>query len=536
MNPKSLINLILIFLNCNNLYSKFYCLNSKNKIVAIDDQIFKEVNTNLVNTPGTTIYNNILIIGCGAVAQCLLPILVKELNIKPNQITILDFVDNKYKITDLIEQGLIYKQIKITKENYKDILKNNLNSGDILIDLSCYIGTIDLLKWCYENNIRYLNTSIELWDISQNMKDKDIQNFTLYARHMAIKDLLLSWGNNNGPTAILDHGANPGLVSHFTKQAIEDIAYKIILEKPTDYRINEIKLALNSKNFAKLAQLEGIKVIHISEKDTQISLIPKKPNEFVNTWSIPGLYEEATAPAELGWGTHEKKLPKGIIFHKTGPKNQVCLESQGLDTIVRSWVPSGEILGMVIRHGEAFSISDRLTVWENQKAIYRPTVNYAYCICDAALSSLYELKMRQFEIQENIRIMSNDILQGEDELGVLLMGHDYNAWWIGSILDIKEARKLVPNQNATTVQVAISAVAAIKYMINHPNNGVCLPDDLDHKEILDFAKPYLGKFLSISTDWTPLKRKASYFSYNKNIINPKDIWQFTTFLVNNCNY
>jgi homospermidine synthase len=536
MKPKSLINLILIFLNCNNLYSKFYCLNSKNKIVAIDDQIFKEMNSSPVNTPGTTIYNNILIIGCGAVAQCLLPILVKELNIKPNQITILDFVDNKYKITDLIEQGLIYKQIKITKENYKDILKNNLNPGDILIDLSWYIGTIDLLKWCYENNIRYLNTSIELWDISQNMKDKDIQNFTLYARHMAIKDLLLSWGNNNGPTAILDHGANPGLVSHFTKQAIEDIAYKIILEKPTDYRINEIKLALNSKNFAKLAQLEGIKVIHISEKDTQISLIPKKPNEFVNTWSIPGLYEEATAPAELGWGTHEKKLPKGIIFHKTGPKNQVCLESQGLDTIVRSWVPSGEILGMVIRHGEAFSISDRLTVWENQKAIYRPTVNYAYCICDAALSSLYELKMRQFEIQENIRIMSNDILQGEDELGVLLMGHDYNAWWIGSILDIKEARKLVPNQNATTVQVAISAVAAIKYMINHPNNGVCLPDDLDHKEILDFAKPYLGKFLSISTDWTPLKRKASYFSYNKNIINPKDIWQFTTFLVNNCNY
>ena len=61
-------------------------------------------------------------------------------------------------------------------------------------------------------------------------------------------------------------------------------------------------------------------------------------------------------------------------------------------------------------------------------------------------------------------------------------------------------------------------------------------DDLDHKEILDFAKPYLGKFLSMSTDWTPLKRKASYFSYNKNIINPKDIWQFTTFLVNNCNY
>ncbi len=32
MKTKSLINLILIILNCNNLYSKFYYLNSKNKI------------------------------------------------------------------------------------------------------------------------------------------------------------------------------------------------------------------------------------------------------------------------------------------------------------------------------------------------------------------------------------------------------------------------------------------------------------------------------------------------------------------------
>ena len=489
---------------------------------------------NFININSTIVYNNnILIIGCGAIAQCVLPILVKELKINPNQITILDFVDNKFKITDLIEQGLSYKQIKITQENYQNILTDNLNPGDILIDLSWDIGTIDLLKWCREHNIRYLNTSVELWDAYQNLKGKEVQEFTLYARQMAIKDLLLSWGNNNGPTAILDHGANPGLVSSLTKQAIEDIAYRIISEKPTDQRIDEIKLALNCKNFAKLSQLEGIKVIHISEKDTQISSIPKKPNEFVNTWSIPGLYEEGIAPAELGWGTHEKNLPKGINFHKIGPKNQVCLESQGIDTIVRSWVPSGEILGMVIRHGESFSISDKLTVWENQKAIYRPTVHYAYCVCDATLSSLYELKMRQFEMQENIRIMNNDIIQGEDELGVLLMGHDYNAWWIGSVLDINEARKLVPNQNATTIQVAVSVVAAINYMINHPNNGVCLPDDLDHREILDFVKPYLGKFLSISTQWTPLKRKDSYLSYNKSIIKPEDLWQFTTFLVTN---
>jgi homospermidine synthase len=33
------------------------------------------------------------------------------------------------------------------------------------------------------------------------------------------------------------------------------------------------------------------------------------------------------------------------------------------------------------------------------------------------------------------------------------------AWWIGSLLDIHEARQLVPHQNATTLQVAISITA-----------------------------------------------------------------------------
>jgi homospermidine synthase len=43
---------------------------------------------------------------------------------------------------------------------------------------------------------------------------------------------------------------------------------------------------------------------------------------------------------------------------------------------------------MIVRHGEAFTISDKLTVWEGGKAIYRPTVHYAYCPCDAAIASL----------------------------------------------------------------------------------------------------------------------------------------------------
>ena len=70
---------------------------------------------------------------------------------------------------------------------------------------------------------------------------------------------------------------------------------------------------------------------------------------------------------------------------------------------------------MVVRHGEAFSISDRLTVWEDGKAVYRPTVHYAYCPCDAAINSLHELEMRQYKLQEKQRIMNDEIIKGADD-------------------------------------------------------------------------------------------------------------------------
>ena len=84
----------------------------------------------------------------------------------------------------------------------------------------------------------------------------------------------------------------------------------------------------------------------------------------MNTWSVEGFYEEGVAPAELGWGTHEKRLPPNAYVHRGfGPRNQICLAQPGMETWVRSWVPCGETIGMVIRHGEAFTMSDHLTVW-----------------------------------------------------------------------------------------------------------------------------------------------------------------------------
>ncbi len=474
----------------------------------------------------------LLVIGCGSVSQCAVPLILKLIEMPADKVTIMDFVDNRERIKDALAKGVKYVTEKITRENFTQVLKKYTGPGDMIMDLAWNIDCIAIVQWCHLNNVLYVNTSVEEWNPYKDSERNKPAKYTLYSRHMELRRMLNAWKNNTGSTAIVDHGANPGLVSHFTKHALIDIAKKILEEKPGDPRKKELEDCLRNKNFAKLAEIEGVKTIHISERDTQITDRPKQVNEFVNTWSIEGFFEEGVAPAELGWGTHERYIPKNAFFHEIGPKNQICLSTLGMKTWVRSWVPCGEITGMVVRHGEAFGISDRLTVWENGKAVYRPTVHYAYCPSNAAINSLHELEMRQFKLQEKQRIMSDEIIDGRDELGVLLMGHDFTSWWCGSILDIHRARRLVPHQQATTLQVAISVVAAALWMIKNPKRGFLLPDDLEHEPILEVSMPYIKPFISRAVDWTPLKNmntKFTKFDYHKP--KEEDVWQFTTFLV-----
>lgn len=132
-------------------------------------------------------------------------------------------------------------------------------------------------------------------------------------------------------------------------------------------------------------------------------------NEFVNTWSPPGFLSEAVVPAELGWGTHEKELPPNALVHEDGSGNMIAIKSKAVNVQVRSWVPlphdTGDIIGMAIPHGEDYTLSASLTVWSEGKAIYRPTVHYAYCPCDAAIASIHELRMRGYQLQPRTRIM-----------------------------------------------------------------------------------------------------------------------------------
>lgn len=474
----------------------------------------------------------VLVVGCGAVSRCLQPLLLRHLDMDVSKLTVIDMNDMAAQIPDTIGAGATFRRYEITPESFAtDALSEFVGDGDLLINLAWNIDAGAIIGWCQQHGVMYLDTSVEEWDPYREVERP--QERTLYHRHVALREQAASWPTD-GPTAVVEHGANPGLVSHWVKRALIEIATEMLdgaageLDPDRRARLAD---ALTGRDFATLAMETGTTVIHISERDTQISADPKRPGEFVNTWSVDGFHEEGVAPAELGWGTHEDRLPEHAFAHTGGPENQIGIAKPGIDTLVRSWVPTtGPIIGMVVRHGEAFTISAALTVERDGHAVYRPTVHYAYLPTDAAMASLHECRMSGYQLQDAKRIMTDDITEGMDELGVLLLGHDLNGWWVGSQLGIDEARALVPHQNATTLQVAASILGAVAWMIDNPKRGLCVPDDLDHEAVLAVADAYLGPCPSVQTDWRPSPNDLDPLAEFRPPVNAAP-WSFAEFLV-----
>ena len=124
---------------------------------------------------------------------------------------------------------------------------------------------------------------------------------------------------------------------------------------------------------------------------------------------------------------------------------------------------------------------------------FRPTCHYAYHPCNDAVLSFHELFGAGGRMPDGQHVLDEDeIVDGRDELGVLLYGHARNAYWFGSQLTIEEARQLAPHQNATGLQVTSAVLAGIVWALENPDAGIVETDDMDHERCLEVQLPYLG--------------------------------------------
>ena len=149
-----------------------------------------------------TFSKRILFVGFGAVARCTMPILLKHIDVDPRRITIIDFDQNDEALRPWIARGMTYVKDKVARENLDSLLSKYLSAGDLLIDLAWNIDCNEILQWCHDRGVLYINTSVELWDPASPGHHP---RRTLYWRHERPAH---GEGRRRRAPLRLEHGAN----------------------------------------------------------------------------------------------------------------------------------------------------------------------------------------------------------------------------------------------------------------------------------------------------------------------------------------
>ena len=463
----------------------------------------------------------IVMIGFGSIGKGTLPLIEKHIAFDRAKFTVIAKDDKDRHLLD--ERQLRFIHLALTKKNYREVLTPLLTAGPgraLIVNVSVDTSSVDLMELCKDSTPSISTPWSSLGPASTPTRSCRRQRAP--TTRCASRCSNCAAAGRAASTAISCCGANPGMVSWFVKQALLDIA------ADTGLKVDE---AANAGGMgAADAEASGSRASISPSATPSARASPKPQGVFVNTWSVEGFVAEGLQPSELGWGTHEKVMPAGGFRHDFGSDAAIYLTRPGASTRVRSWTPTAEAqLGFLITHNESISIADYFTLKQNGKTLYRPTCHYAYHPCDDAVLSLHEMAGKQWKPQKDWQILSEDnIVDGIDELGVLLYGHAKNAYWYGSQLSIEETRDLAPYQNATGLQVTSAVLAGIIWMLENPDCGIVEADEMDFRRCLEVQRPYLGPVIGKYTDWTPLDRRGELFPED---VDRDDPWQFKNVLV-----
>ena len=462
----------------------------------------------------------IVMIGFGSIGKGTLPLIERHIAHDPAKMVVIAPDDSDRELLD--ERKLKFLHLAITKANYRDVLTPLLTVGPgrgMVVNLSVDTSSVELMEFSRELDAFYIDTVVEPWPglyTNSSLSPSARSNYAL--RESVLEARRRRPG---GISAVSCCGANPGMVSWMVKQALLDLVRDIgmVADEPK-----------TRHGWADLMRRVGVKGIHIAERDTQRSRDPKPNRTFVNTWSVEGFLSEGMQPSELGWGTHERTMPPGARRHDFGCDAALYLNRPGAGTRVRSWTPTAQAQhGWMITHNESISIADYFTLRRDGKVVYRPTCHYAYHPCNDAVLSLHELAGAAWVPQKQHHILTeHDIVDGIDELGVLLYGHAKNAYWYGSQLSLEETRRIAPYQNATGLQVTSAVLAGIVWMLENPDCGIVEADEMDFRRCLEIQRPYLGPVIGRYTDWTPVAGRGVLFPED---LDASDPWQFSNVLV-----
>src|SRR5258706_3300841 len=216
----------------------------------------------------------IVILGFGSIGQGILPLILRHIAIEPSRICIVTAEERGH--AEARELGIRFIREPLTQQNYAAVLEPLLGRGDFLLNVSVEVSSLALIELCHAKGALYLDTCIEPWPggyTDTTLSPSLRSNYALRESALALRAKFQS----RGPTAVLTHGANPGLVSHFVKQALLNLARDAG---------TSVAVPKSRAEWGALAQSLGAKVIHIPDPTPQLANIPNRPGQVVNPWAL----------------------------------------------------------------------------------------------------------------------------------------------------------------------------------------------------------------------------------------------------------
>ena len=415
---------------------------------------------------------------------------------------------NQEEFTAFVNLGGITSNFivtEITRDNYQEIFGSYLTEGDLLIDFADTVGTRDICEWCIKEKVMYLNTGETDWPDNW---------YSILKENQRKKDLQKKYAGKISAPIILEHGNNPGLVSHFVKAGLSYIVKK---QFP---RNKKMKNYIKKGEWNQLAYALKLRMVHVNDIDNQEIKEEYTKDKLISTWSPDSFFFEILSEATEILGTHEAiKEPKQfrIIDNKTG---FVEYKEIAFDKKCKTYYPGEWFEGYLVPHEETITIADTLTIQEKEEVLYRPTVKFIYRPCNLSRTYLEKSRVNTYpDIDPNKPLDKEEkdcvitrgflypketeivypekIRAGTEYVGVLLIGEDFDPVWVGNRVELSYLKKQKNSywQTPTITPVAMSALAAVCWMIKHPNKGnIYFPDNLpDYQKIIKFAEKFISK-------------------------------------------
>lgn len=398
---------------------------------------------------------------------------------------------------------------EITRENFAEIFGAHLHEGDLLIDFADTVGTRDICEWCASRNIMYINTGEADWP------DHWYSIFEENELKHAIKKRHANNPETNRHPIVLQHGNNPGLVSHFVRAALE---YVIKKQFPKDKNLKQL---LKEGNFPELARSLGVRMVHVNDIDLQEVKEAYNDKVLFSTWCTDSFWFEMLSEATLNLGTHENADFEADCNLLDREKGFVEYKKLAADKRCRTIYPGGSFEGFLVPHEETITIAQSLEIKEGDKVVYRPTVMFLYKPCSHASRYFASAKVndypnpdpgkpqdcenpkgqsiiRGYVYPDNAEIVYQEkIAAGTEYVGILLLGEHFKPVWVGNRIepDFLYKKKKSFWQTPTITPVAMSALSAVCWMLkNKDKGGIYFPEDIpDYKDIIKTAEKYISK-------------------------------------------